>query len=164
MLLKGIDKDRTKFDELKKYFTVYGSDGKINVNTAEEIVLKAAILTILTRIEIIYQGQPITIIVSRDIGERLAEEIIKSRKEPFETFNELVTQLTIIIAELFPDYREIILREGGPYVRQLIQGWLKVDSNCFQVNVEAQIRGTIKKKATAIFDRTKNQILYWYED
>lgn len=138
MLVKGIEgtDSRTKLDALRQYLTIYGNnDGKINVNTAGEEILAAIIMFVLP-----------------NPGEALSRvsDIIEARGG-------------IVFKDINNDVINQFFATFDDNQKKSIEDWLTVTSNFFQANVEAEIRKNMKKKATAIFDRSQ-QIYYWHEE
>ncbi len=152
LLLKGIDGDSAKFARLKEYFTVYGSR-KININTAGREILTA--FASLMRRSI--QGMP-----GFDVPVLVNEILERRQNEPFKNLNELssIPSIGELLNALPADSRDSI--RGA--ILNIMEIWLDVRSSCFQANVEAETRGSIKKGLDAVFNRNDNQILYWHED
>lgn len=125
------------FESIKDYVTVYGDDGKVNINTASEKVLKAFGLTDAAVGEIIkfrggdatQPGRPFTNIAS-DI----------------QSFNMDVTNDVPILTN--PNY-------------------FKTNSTCFRIESEGTIAGSqVKKKIATIADRSTEgiqKLLYYRE-
>jgi len=169
LLLKGVEGndliDTNRFEKLRKYFTSYPlDDGRINVNTAEEEVLKAVVLAMNPGS--IGIGD-IVIPISPNDASALADWLIAGRI--FKTQEALVESIRNFILTHFskyipPEKTAIAIPIIDSIVRPIIKDWLKVNSSVFQISVEAEIRGSIKKNATVVFDRSQSQVLYWHED
>jgi len=154
MLLKGIagDNAKNKFQQLKQYFSIYG-DGKININTAGKEILTAYVFILHSFLE----GR-----IPEGILLAAVEEILKRQKDnPFKNLREvlLLEPIQGFLEPLEPVDRERVEEK----IMHVLSHWLKTTSNTFQVDVEARIKKTIKKKATVVFER-QGRILYWYED
>ncbi|MCX5657342.1 MAG: type II secretion system protein GspK [Candidatus Omnitrophica bacterium] len=141
MLIRGMSKER--FDRLVEYLTIYGSsDGKINVNTAGKEVLTAVILSSVANLS----PTDALSIAGNIINWRQGESI-------YETADERVFETKEDVMGFIP--------EGD---KEAFKDWLKLNSDYFRVNTEAQINRIVVKKAEAVYERSKNEILYWHED
>lgn len=141
MLIKGMTKER--FDKLTEYLTIYGSSsGKININTAGKEVLTAVILSSVAN----FSPTDAFSITGDIINQRQGESIDNTADE--------------VIFGSVEDVAAFIPEEG----KEVFSGWLKTNSDYFRVNIKARINKTIMKKAEAIYERSKNEILYWHED
>ncbi len=141
MLIRGMSKE--KFDKLTEYLTIYGSsDGKVNVNTAGKEVLAAVILSSVANLSVTD-----ALSIAGDIISQRQGELI------YETADERIFEAIEDVTGFIP--------EGD---KEAFKDWLKLNSDYFRVNVEAQINRIVVKKAEAVYRRSKNEILYWHED
>ena len=135
MLVKGMDEEN--FKKIAKVITVYG-EGKININTAPQEVIKIICKNIAKRDS-----------YDEENAKKVAEEFIASRNSKliFQDKTEIISHLTgspeINIFAKFKDTNEI-------------------KSDHFLIEVTGNT-GKIKTRVAAVYNRSKNYIESWYE-
>lgn len=148
LLIKGMDEE--KFEKIKPFVTVYG-DGKININTVSEVVLKSLLIS---------RGALDT------TAAKLAKEIIAYRFGPD-------TCLATADDGVLERFEDIPLALSSPFSLAAFSKCsdrLKFNSEIFRANISAQaLKTDVKKKATALLKKDKlnvtmPELIYWQEE
>lgn len=147
LLVKGMTPSR--FEEVKPYFTVYGS-AKVNLNTAP-----------VTTLEILGLDPEIA---RRLVRARLGEDGVMGTEDDylFEDLSDVST----------PEFSALLgLIQDQPFqLTSFIstrQPLLTVSSTAFRIQVEGRLRrGGVRKEIVAIVDRSagKGTLRYWHEN
>jgi general secretion pathway protein K len=138
-LIKGID-DKV-FEKIKDYVTIYG-DGKVNINTASEVVLLALGLDENT--------------VAKIILFRQGEDGIEGTTDD---------NIFASNAEIFPKLSQIY-QFSVPEIEQLLkvsEQYLTVRSGNFMIKAAARSKGKSSVVVNSVVNR-KGKVLYWRED
>ena len=140
-LVKGVDGGL--LDSIRDYVTVYGS-GRININTAERIVLLSAAIAV---------GG-----AERRVCEDLVDKILTARQEHLFTAR---AQVANSIRDLSAEERTLLNR-----MVNVNAGVLDVASRHFGGTSWGRVRGSSAAGARVIFvcDRTNGKIRFWHED
>ena len=142
LLVKGVKGEL--FSKIARHITVYGT-GKVNINTADAVVLR--VLAGWRDME------------SRNIVESLIDKIVKFR-EAGNTFVQ--PKASAIVGQL----NEFVRLESSE--QTILLGMIKnitISSTCFSGFAEAKLAGanTPGKFMEFVFDRNRQEILYWHE-
>ena len=139
LLVNGID--RQIYEDIKRYITVYG-DGKININTAEKVVL-----------------------LSLGLDRRVADMIISFRygeDNMIGTEDDRVFVSTANIIPALSQYIDMSESEVAVLSRVVEQNFTVASKN-FKIRSQAELNGgRMTREVTCIVDRT-GRILYWRE-
>lgn len=138
-LIKGID-DKV-FEKMKDYVTIYG-DGRVNINTASEVVLLALGLD--------------ENIVNKIILYRLGEDDIEATADDniFKISGEIAPKLSQIY-QFSPSEIEQLLKVSEQY--------LTVGSKNFMIKAAAKTKGKNLMLVNSVVNR-QGKVLYWRED
>ena len=141
LVLEYFYKDRQKahevYDTIEDLITVY-SDGKLNINTAQEEAL-----LILAKANAETGEEKLT-------AERLTEKIIKLREEK-SFFKDIIS----ISFDAGFDTNELSLWNK-------ISAFLDVKSDYFRINAQVVAKDTLKQ-VSAVFNRDAKEIIYWHQ-
>lgn len=148
LLIRGMDEE--KFEKIKPFVTVYG-DGKININTVSEVVLKSLLIS---------RGALDT------TAAKLAKEIINYRLGPDAC-------LATADDGVFERFEDISLALSSPFSLAAFSKCsdrLQFTSEVYRVNITAySLKAGVKKRAAAILKKDKLNVsmpepIYWQEE
>ncbi|MBU1727133.1 MAG: general secretion pathway protein GspK [Candidatus Omnitrophica bacterium] len=138
--VSGYEEEARKlFDKIKDSVTVFG-DGKVNINTCAESVLKS-----------IARAAAKTKVISENYADSLISQIIETRDSasgPFKAQAE--------IDSFIPQKTE----EQDIY--DAIKPRLKIKSDFFRIEAGSHA-GKTAKKIESVYDRSNNVIAYWHQ-
>jgi len=134
--------DHELFDKVKGRLTIYGS-GAVNINTADEIVLR-----------------------SIGMSDELAAKIIRFRGDPGKMTDENVFQDPARISEMLAKKESLSGEESGEIGKLVGSGLLSVTSDNFGGTAVGNAGGKAQQgsaRIAFIFDRKENVLRYWRE-